>query len=199
MILMFTLLTIFSVGCVILGFLISTAALGFYIPPIFSLAPLGLVFIFLLAAIWRYYLWKSTVYVVTTHKIYSKKGVFGRNISQVSHHQVANSKYFQSWHERLLSYGDIGIFTSGTDSSELDMVNIPDPQHVKNIIDAYTNFHVNNSQQRQQPQSQPSNQSSPNSSGNASSSQGGEGQQPPAQNQPQQTDPDSEYKSHTLE
>ena len=80
-----------------------------------------------------------THYVITTHELYRKTGFFRRNVKNIKHDMIQNTSYNQSLIERLLTLGDVMIFTAGTDSTEIVLMNVKQPQQVAKIIKKASN------------------------------------------------------------
>lgn len=130
---------VLSVICIIISYLIGAGTFGLGIPPVFSLVPFGVIIIMLTGAAWKLYNWKNTYYVLTTQEIYKKQGIISRNVTQIGHSQIQNTKFNQSILERLLSFSDISIYTAGTDMTEMVLQNVPNPSFVHDKIGYYKN------------------------------------------------------------
>lgn len=95
----------------------------------------------LLVAVWgcfvggqAYLGWRRTQYVITNQEVYIKEGFVSRDVSQIRLDRVQNTTTTQSAFERILSYGDIVLYTSGSDTLNIVLDNVPDPQQVNGII-----------------------------------------------------------------
>lgn len=88
----------------------------------------------LLSAIWTYLNWIRLLYVITDEEIYVKHGLVSRDVTQVRLTRVQNTAYSQSIVERLLSYGDIKIFTAGTSTEDLVFKSVPHPERVNRTL-----------------------------------------------------------------
>lgn len=93
------------------------------------IAVFGLVVIGLPALLLRY-----TRYVITSEELYRKEGFFRTDVVNIRHDRIQNTSCNQSFLERIFSFGDILIFTSGTDDSEIMLTNVPQPQEVRGIL-----------------------------------------------------------------
>ena len=87
--------------------------------------PLGIVVI-----AWSYISVVSTRYVLTSEEVYQKTGLLNRNVAQIRLDRVQNTTCSQSMTERLLSYGDITIYTAGSDTMDITLTDVPNPQQV---------------------------------------------------------------------
>lgn len=88
----------------------------------------------LLSAIRTYLNWIRLLYVITDEEIYVKHGLVSRDVTQVRLTRVQNTAYSQSIVERLLSYGDIKVFTAGTSTEDLVFKSVPHPERVKRTL-----------------------------------------------------------------
>ncbi|RJT01190.1 PH domain-containing protein [Halococcus sp. IIIV-5B] len=83
---------------------------------------------------WAYLTRWSTRYVFTTKAVYEKTGLFSRTVTQVRFDRVQNTTFDQSTVERLLSYGDIAVYTAGTGGVNLALRDVPDPKRVNALV-----------------------------------------------------------------
>lgn len=79
---------------------------------------------------WSYISVVSTRYVLTSEEVYQKTGLLNRNVAQIRLDRVQNTTCSQSFTERLLSYGDITIYTAGSDTMDITLTDVPNPQQV---------------------------------------------------------------------
>ena len=109
-----------------------------WVPPVLSgpvvFAPLLLAVVGIAIIVFPLVLLLHTRYIITTEELYRKTGFFRRDIKNIRHDMIQNTSCNQSLYERLLSFGDIGIYTAGTDSTEIILMNVRRPQQVVNII-----------------------------------------------------------------
>lgn len=91
--------------------------------------PLGLALV-----AWSYVAHVSTRYVITSEEIYQKTGLFNRSVAQVRLDRVQNTTCHQSMTERLLSYGDVTVYTAGSDTMDIVLDDVPKPQEVNRIL-----------------------------------------------------------------
>jgi uncharacterized membrane protein YdbT with pleckstrin-like domain len=79
---------------------------------------------------WSYVSLVSTHYVLTTEEVYHKTGLVNRNVAQIRLDRVQNTTCSQSITERLFSYGDITIYTAGSETMDITLDDVPNPQQV---------------------------------------------------------------------
>ena len=79
---------------------------------------------------WAYVSLVSTRYVLTSEEVYRKRGIFDQSVAQIRLDRVQNTTFSQSPTERLFSYGDITIYTAGSDTMDITLENVPNPQEV---------------------------------------------------------------------
>lgn len=96
--------------------------------------PLVLVPVGLLVVGWAYLVNRSTRYVITSEEVYRKRGLLGRDVAQIRLDRVQNTAVSQSFGQRLLSYGDVAIYTAGTDTMNIVLDDVPDPRRVNRIL-----------------------------------------------------------------
>ena len=65
------------------------------------------------------------------------EGIIRRNTSEVLHDHVRNVEIRQSFWQRLLKVGYVGISSSGQDGIEIEVRDIPRPYELKALIDEY--------------------------------------------------------------
>ena len=94
-----------------------------------ALVPIGLAIV-----AWAYLARWSTRYVFTTKAIYEKSGVVSLRVTRVPIDRVQNTAFEQSFLERLLSYGDIAVYTAGSGGVNLALDGVPDPEHVTGLV-----------------------------------------------------------------
>ena len=98
--------------------------------------PLGLVPIGVLVGAWAYLARWSTRYVFTTKAVYEKTGMFSLTVTRVALDRVQNTALSQSPAQRVLSYGDIGVYTAGTGGVDLSLRDVPDAGRVNALVTA---------------------------------------------------------------
>jgi uncharacterized membrane protein YdbT with pleckstrin-like domain len=77
----------------------------------------------------------STTYLVSTQRLYIRRGVLSKRLQQTRIDRVQNVNTEQSLRERMLRVGTVDFDTAGTDDSEFRFVGIADPGAVVNAVD----------------------------------------------------------------
>jgi uncharacterized membrane protein YdbT with pleckstrin-like domain len=98
-----------------------------YLPLILTVVGLGQIGI-------TYLNWIRLLYVITDEEIYVKHGLLSRDVSQIRLDRVQNTAYNQSALERVLSYGDVVIYTAGSSTEDVTFRNVPNPERVKRTL-----------------------------------------------------------------
>jgi len=80
---------------------------------------------------------KGTTLTVTNHRTRLRKGILSKSITEVWHQDVRNVQLNQSFFQRILGVGTIGISSAGQSEIEIKVAGIPDPERVKELIDKY--------------------------------------------------------------
>jgi len=100
-----------------------------------ALAPVAIGLIWLLqwwiAAHW----WVKLT--ISNKRTVRHEGIISRRTSEVLHDHVRNVEIRQSFNQRLMGVGSIGISSAGQDEIEIQVRDIPGPYKVKAIIDRY--------------------------------------------------------------
>ena len=91
----------------------------------------------LVAAVLGFGLFKRTAtsYLVTTQRLYIRRGMLSRRVQQTRIDRVQNVNTEQSLRERILRVGTVDFDTAGTDDSEFRFVGIANPGEVVNAVD----------------------------------------------------------------
>ncbi|MCC7147371.1 MAG: PH domain-containing protein [Phycisphaeraceae bacterium] len=74
---------------------------------------------------------------VTNRRSTLRTGILSRALSEVWHREVCNIKLEQTFSQRLMHVGTIGISSAGEPGFEILVSGMPHPETVKEIIDAY--------------------------------------------------------------
>ena len=93
-------------------------------------ASLALALLGLLRLVARFVSWRTTHFVVTTHRVIYQKGFLGRQRLEIPLQRVNNVMFEQSFFERLVNSGDV-IVESGGDDREVRFDNTRDPEQVQ--------------------------------------------------------------------
>jgi len=102
----------------------------------------GLAFIvvalIVVTAVWvivRYCKWTSTNFVITTHRLIFRQGLFAKHGVEIPLERVMNVNFNQSIVERLVGAGDLLIESGGKDGQQR-FSDIRKPEQVQNLIHA---------------------------------------------------------------
>jgi hypothetical protein len=74
---------------------------------------------------------------ITNKRTIERKGLFSRFTSEVRHQDIRNIQVTQSFFDRVMSVGRIGISSAGQDDVEIVADDVPSPDRVREIIDLY--------------------------------------------------------------
>jgi uncharacterized membrane protein YdbT with pleckstrin-like domain len=77
----------------------------------------------------------STTYMVSTQRLYIRRGILSKRVQQTRVDRVQNVNTDQSLRERLLRVGTVDFDTAGTDDSEFRFVGISSPGKVVIAVD----------------------------------------------------------------
>ena len=77
----------------------------------------------------------STTYLVTTQRLYIRRGMLAKREQQTRIDRVQNVNTAQSLRERMLRVGTVDFDTAGTDDSEFCFVGIGNPGEVVSAVD----------------------------------------------------------------
>lgn len=70
---------------------------------------------------------RNTDYVLTTHNLYRKTGVFSENVTRVGLDKVQNTILTKGLLGSRFDYGDVGVSTAGGSGVELRVTDVDDP------------------------------------------------------------------------
>lgn len=77
--------------------------------------------------------WRTTYFVVTSHRLIYRQGVVARNGVEIPLERVNNVNFHQSMFERLIQVGDLLIESGGQEGQQV-FSDIAHPEDVQNII-----------------------------------------------------------------
>jgi membrane protein YdbS with pleckstrin-like domain len=77
---------------------------------------------------------KHTDYVVTNQSLYAKRGVLSTNIQSLELDRIQNTQFDQSFVEKLLNYGTVGVSTAGSHGLEMTFDAIGDAEEVRDLV-----------------------------------------------------------------
>lgn len=86
-------------------------------------------------------IWKiktlSAALEITNKRTVHRKGLLSKATSEVVHDNIRNVQVTQSFWQRLWGVGTLGLSSSGQDGIEIEIGDIPRPERVRKVIDAY--------------------------------------------------------------
>ena len=80
---------------------------------------------------------KGTQLTITNERTSLRRGILSKSITEVWHQDVRNVQLDQTFFQRLLGVGSLGISSSGQAGLEISVSGIPDPDRVKALIDQH--------------------------------------------------------------
>jgi uncharacterized membrane protein YdbT with pleckstrin-like domain len=106
------------------------------------------------SAVWlvvRYFKWTSTNFVITTHRLIFRQGIFAKHGVEIPLERVMNVNFNQTILERIVGAGDLLIESGGKDGQQR-FSDIRKPEQVMNLIHAQVE---SNSNRHDQPAAPP--------------------------------------------
>ena len=82
----------------------------------------------------------GTTLTVTNDQTTLRKGILSKYTNDVFHENVRNIQVRQSFFQRMMGVGWIGISSAGQSEIEIAVNGIPNPHRVKEIIDEHRNI-----------------------------------------------------------
>jgi hypothetical protein len=79
----------------------------------------------------------SAALEITNKRSVMRRGLLSKATSEVVHDNIRNVQVTQTFWQRLWRVGELGLSSSGQDGIEIQIQDIPDPERVRKIIDAY--------------------------------------------------------------
>jgi len=98
---------------------------------------IGAVVCWIPLAIWWLIATRGRALEITNKRTVERRGILSKSTDEVLHDHVRNIKVDQTFRERLLRIGQIGIASSGSDQTEIIMKDLPHPQEIRKVIDLY--------------------------------------------------------------
>jgi membrane protein YdbS with pleckstrin-like domain/predicted RNA-binding Zn-ribbon protein involved in translation (DUF1610 family) len=91
------------------------------------------------AGVWAY--WKvlslDATLEITTKRVSLRRGLLSRELSEIPHEDIQNIQIKQTFFERLMGVGQLGVSSAGQDDVEIVIAGVPRPYRVREMIDAY--------------------------------------------------------------
>jgi uncharacterized membrane protein YdbT with pleckstrin-like domain len=78
---------------------------------------------------------RATTLTVTNEQTTLRKGLLSKHTNDVFHENVRNIQVKQTFFQRLLDVGYVGISSAGQAGLEIEVNGLPEPHRVKQIID----------------------------------------------------------------
>lgn len=91
----------------------------------------------IILGVWAAFVRLSSSLEITNKRTVLREGFLSRASSEVLHDHVRNIEVSQSFTDRCLRVGRMGISSSGQDGIEVEMSRVPNPRRVREIIDLY--------------------------------------------------------------
>jgi hypothetical protein len=88
-------------------------------------------------SVWWFIATRSKGLEITNKRTIERRGLLSKSTDEVLHDHVRNVKVDQTFYQRVVRIGRIGIASSGSDDTEIIMEDLPDPQKLRDIIDLY--------------------------------------------------------------
>ncbi len=79
----------------------------------------------------------GTTLTVTDKRVILRKGLLSKFVNEVMNSDVRNIQVSQTFLQRLFGVGTIGISTAAQSGIEIEVVGIPHPDQIREIIDAH--------------------------------------------------------------
>jgi uncharacterized membrane protein YdbT with pleckstrin-like domain len=100
-----------------------------------SLVLLVLIVVLAFSVLWKYLTWRTTNFVVTSHRLIYRSGVLAKSSVEIPLERVNNVNFRQSIFERMIGAGDLLIESAGSDGRQR-FSDIRNPSKVQNAIHA---------------------------------------------------------------
>lgn len=91
------------------------------------------VLVLLLFVLAPYVRWRSTHYVITTHRVMVRRGVLTKSGKDITLAKITDVSFRQTLLDRMIGAGSLHIESAG-DSPDEDLVNVPDSDDVQQLI-----------------------------------------------------------------
>lgn len=79
----------------------------------------------------------SAALQITNKRTVHRQGLLSKATSEVVHDNIRNVQVTQTFWQRLWNVGTLGLSSSGQDGIEIEITDIPRPERVREVIDAY--------------------------------------------------------------
>ncbi len=98
-----------------------------------TIALLLFLVILLLWTLWDFISWKNTSYILTNQRVIIQRGLISKKRYYIHYDKIEDIAVYQSFFERLLSSGDIVLF-SGHENTRMIIRNVPNPNQMEQEI-----------------------------------------------------------------
>ena len=76
----------------------------------------------------------GTTLIITEERTTLRRGVFSKYTNEVTHENVRNVQVAQTFLQRIMGVGNVGISSAGQSGVEIYVRGIPDPDRVRELI-----------------------------------------------------------------
>ena len=83
---------------------------------------------------------KSTKLTITSVRTILRRGLLSKSTNEVLHMNVRNVQVDQTFMQRILDTGTIGISSAGQSEVEILVRGMPDPDDIRDLIDKHRKF-----------------------------------------------------------
>lgn len=83
---------------------------------------------------YAYLAYRSVVYVITSRKVYRKRGLVRRDVTTVRLDRIQNTSFSQTMLQKLVACGDMTVETAGSNETELVFRSVRDPSSVNGLL-----------------------------------------------------------------
>ncbi|MFC6764582.1 PH domain-containing protein [Natrinema soli] len=125
---------LFALGGIVGTVILLSVLAGQALPAWVGYLPLVLTVVGVVIVGKTYLEWLRLLYVITDEEIYVKYGLISRDVTQIRLDRVQNTAYEQTILERVLSFGDVRVYTAGTSTEDITFRDVPNPEHIKSIL-----------------------------------------------------------------
>lgn len=98
---------------------------------------IGLAVIGFAGCLWWKFQSLGTTLIITNKRTTLRQGFFSKATKELLHDQVQDVQITQTFSERMLKIGTLGLDGGGTDQVEMVVPDLPNPERLRQIIDAY--------------------------------------------------------------
>ena len=85
-------------------------------------------------ALWRWLVVRNTRYVLTDQRLKSSRGVFNRVTDDLELYRIKDTRFEQSFWQRLVGIGDIELSTSDATTPLVSIANLKDADSVRDTL-----------------------------------------------------------------